>query len=287
MVGVLRADLVAPAVLVGEVDLAPQGVEQVELAVDDVEPAGRGRILEVGHPYPGTGVESIDGHLARGGPGDLAPPVRETGGGRRHLPGPVGPDLGGLGQEVERRPRRPDRVAVRPGLQQLGPARAELSGQLGHEVERVGGQDLVEPRQHLGLDRDGRRSGTTGWDGEGHAPKPSEAAVGQDDPVNFTVRQLTAEDAEAAWQLGFEAFGVPSPRPAGHPRPARPGLLRRLRRRRLGRQMIDRAYDSYFGGALVPTCGIAAVTVAAEYRGQGALRRCSPRPCDSPWSAAR
>ena len=30
----------------------------------------------------------------------------------------------------------------------------------------------------------------------------------------LTVRQLTAENAEAAWQLGYEAFGGPSPRPA-------------------------------------------------------------------------
>ena len=43
----------------------------------------------------------------------------------------------------------------------------------------------------------------------------SGGVVVQDDPVNFTVRQLAAEDAEAAWQLGFEAFGVPSPPPPG------------------------------------------------------------------------
>ena len=36
-------------------------------------------------------------------------------------------------------------------------------------------------------------------------------------------------------------------------------------------QVIDRAYDSWFGGVLVPTSGIAGVTVAAEHRGQGAL----------------
>jgi predicted acetyltransferase len=97
--------------------------------------------------------------------------------------------------------------------------------------------------------------------------------VRQDDPVSFTVRRLTADDdAEAAWQLAFEAFGVPSPRPG-------PATLDLPGRTWFGAfaddvlvgQMIDRAYDSYFGGALVPTCGIAAVTVATEYRGQGSL----------------
>jgi GNAT superfamily N-acetyltransferase len=97
--------------------------------------------------------------------------------------------------------------------------------------------------------------------------------VRQDDPVSFTVRRLTAEDdAEAVWQLGFEAFGVPSTRsgPATLDLPGRIWFGAFAGGELVGR-MIDRAYDSYFGGALVPTCGIAAVTVAAEYRGQGSL----------------
>ena len=36
-------------------------------------------------------------------------------------------------------------------------------------------------------------------------------------------------------------------------------------------RLADRAYDSCFGGVLVPTSGIAGVTVAAEFRGQGGL----------------
>jgi predicted acetyltransferase len=36
-------------------------------------------------------------------------------------------------------------------------------------------------------------------------------------------------------------------------------------------QMIDRECDSYFGGATVPTAGIASVSVAMEFRGQGLL----------------
>jgi predicted acetyltransferase len=97
--------------------------------------------------------------------------------------------------------------------------------------------------------------------------------VGQDDPVSLTVRRLTAENAEAAWQLGYEAFGGPSQRPAETATIDLPGRtwFGAFADDVLVGQMIDRAYDSYFGGALVPTCGIAAVTVAAEYRGQGSL----------------
>lgn len=40
---------------------------------------------------------------------------------------------------------------------------------------------------------------------------------------------------------------------------------------RLIGRMMDRAYDSWFGGAPVPTCGIAGVTVAMEDRGRGAV----------------
>ena len=91
--------------------------------------------------------------------------------------------------------------------------------------------------------------------------------------MTMTVRELTAEEAEAAWQLGFEAFGVPSPRPAGPAVVDQPGRtwFGTFAGNVLTGRMIDRAYDSYFGGALVPTCGIAGVTVAAEYRGQGSL----------------
>jgi predicted acetyltransferase len=91
--------------------------------------------------------------------------------------------------------------------------------------------------------------------------------------VSFTVRRLTAEDAEAAWQLGYEAFGVPSSqpdRPATVDLPGRTWFGAFVDDLLVGK-VIDRTYDSCFGGALVPTCGIAAVTVAAEYRGQGIL----------------
>jgi predicted acetyltransferase len=97
--------------------------------------------------------------------------------------------------------------------------------------------------------------------------------VVQDGPVTFDIRPLADEDAEAARRLGFEAFGVPTtpptePAPSDLPGRASFGAF-------LGEELVakavDRAFHSYFGGAAVPTSGIAGVTVAAESRGQGAL----------------
>ncbi len=91
--------------------------------------------------------------------------------------------------------------------------------------------------------------------------------------MTFDVRRLSAEDAEAARRLGFEAFGVPSTPPTEPARIDQPG--RTTFGVFLGDELVakatDRAYDSYFGGAAVPTSGIAGVTVAAESRGHGAL----------------
>jgi predicted acetyltransferase len=89
----------------------------------------------------------------------------------------------------------------------------------------------------------------------------------------FTVRPLTADDAEASQQLGYEAFGVPSSPPAEPPSIDRPGRfsIGAFDGATLVARLADRAYDSCFGGVLVPTSGIAGVTVAAEFRGQGGL----------------
>jgi predicted N-acetyltransferase YhbS len=90
------------------------------------------------------------------------------------------------------------------------------------------------------------------------------------------VRALGPDDARASRRLSWEAFGVPpGADEASPPSPYRPGM------RYLGlfdgadealvAQAADREYDSWFGGAPVPTCGVAAVTVAAEHRGKGLL----------------
>ncbi|SDR96806.1 Predicted acetyltransferase [Friedmanniella luteola] len=89
-----------------------------------------------------------------------------------------------------------------------------------------------------------------------------------------TVRRLGPDDAEVSRRLGWEAFGFPSPVPEGAPGPDGPGQARFGAFDQDGAlvaRMVDRSYHSCFGGALVPTSGIAGVTVAAEARSRGAL----------------
>ena len=88
-----------------------------------------------------------------------------------------------------------------------------------------------------------------------------------------TTRRLTAEDAETARRLGWEAFGFPASPSTDPARVDQPGMtwFGSFEGDTLVARMVDRAYDSCFGGALVPTSGIAGVTVAVESRGRGAL----------------
>ena len=103
----------------------------------------------------------------------------------------------------------------------------------------------------------------------------------------LTVRLLAEEDAAASRQLGFEAFGVPAPAPtepatlAGRPGrswfgafdadAATPGGELAAAGDVLAARLAVCDFASWFGGAELATAGIAGVTVAAEYRGQGAL----------------
>src|SRR4051812_19759846 len=69
--------------------------------------------------------------------GDLRGPVRIVGPRRRHLPVALA-DVLGLREEAR------GRAALRPRLEQLAPARAELRVQLAQEAERLVGEDLGE-----------------------------------------------------------------------------------------------------------------------------------------------
>ena len=91
--------------------------------------------------------------------------------------------------------------------------------------------------------------------------------------TDLTVRALVAEDAETSRRLGFEAFGMPTSPPSEPAALDRPGMVTygAFAGDRLIGRLKDRAYDSWFGGVRVPTCGIAGVTVAMEDRGRGAL----------------
>lgn len=92
----------------------------------------------------------------------------------------------------------------------------------------------------------------------------------------LTPRPLTGEDFAAYDRAGGEAFGV---RPAGSPEPD-PGRFPYPGSRPWGcfdgerpvALTMAREYASWFGGSQVATCGIAGVSVAAEWRGRGLLR---------------
>ncbi len=91
--------------------------------------------------------------------------------------------------------------------------------------------------------------------------------------MNLSVRRLGPDDADAAQQLGFEAFGLPSTPPTEPARLDQPGRtwFGAFDGDTLVGKTADRDFDSCFGGVVVPTSGIASVTVAAEFRGAGAL----------------
>lgn len=91
--------------------------------------------------------------------------------------------------------------------------------------------------------------------------------------MTYEIRALTAADADVARRLGGEAFGLPRTPPT---EPATMGgageaSFGAFTEGRLAAKMVDRDFDSWFGGVTVPTSGIAGVTVTAEDRGRGLL----------------
>ena len=82
----LVAELVLAPVVAGELDRALDRVGQVDLALDDVGPRRRQRVLEVGHEPARARVQRVDDHLAVDRAGDLDAPVLQ---GRRRRPRPA------------------------------------------------------------------------------------------------------------------------------------------------------------------------------------------------------
>lgn len=91
----------------------------------------------------------------------------------------------------------------------------------------------------------------------------------------YTIREAGAQDAEAVWQLGNEAFaGLAHPPPA-YPEPVPAGCSVLVTCDASGRvvgKCRDRQFDSWWNGQVVPIAGVAGVVVAAEHRGAGAMR---------------
>lgn len=88
--------------------------------------------------------------------------------------------------------------------------------------------------------------------------------------MSIEIRELADADAEASRQLRHEAFGS---RKSGEAFVARRGAhwLGAYDGARLVARFCDRVYDSYWGGARIPTSGLAGVTIAQEDRGSGVL----------------
>jgi predicted acetyltransferase len=90
--------------------------------------------------------------------------------------------------------------------------------------------------------------------------------------VTYQVRPLEPGDQRLAWELGSLAFGY-------HERPMPEGWTSDSSGRRtlgvfdpagrLVAKAVDREQGQWFGGRIVPTCGVAGVATAAEVRGRG------------------
>ena len=117
-----------------EADRPAHGVAQVRLALDDVRPRRRARVLEVGHEDACAGVQRVDHHLPVDRAGDLAAPVAEVG--RRGRDRPVGlAHLPRLLEEV-----RPAATRA-PPLEELRARGLELMLEALDERERLGRED--------------------------------------------------------------------------------------------------------------------------------------------------
>ncbi|MDG4781444.1 GNAT family N-acetyltransferase [Micromonospora sp. WMMD961] len=88
------------------------------------------------------------------------------------------------------------------------------------------------------------------------------------------VRELTADDLDAAWELGRVAFGNTSER-AASTRVAVPGLTRYGAFDKAGRlvgKAVDLHHDQWWSGRAVSAADVAGVAVAPEARGRGVAR---------------
>lgn len=96
-------------------------------------------------------------------------------------------------------------------------------------------------------------------------------------PKDLKFRQMSEDDADASAVMSAEAFGMP--KQAAEEVTFNPGTVRWgiYDETVLAAKTVVREYESWFGGRLVSTAGIAGVAVAPEYRGTGAAREIMTR----------
>ena len=125
-------------------DGVPNGIHQVDVALEKVVPGRRGGVLEVGHEDVGARVEGVDDHLAVDRPGDLDATVGEIGGQRRHGPRALA-HLARLGKEGRTLAAIERLLPHLARSKKVGDAARKPAVQLGDEVERSLGEDPVVP----------------------------------------------------------------------------------------------------------------------------------------------
>ena len=111
---------------------------EVDLAVEQVVPGGRGGVLEVGHEDLRAAVEGVDDHLAVDGAGDLDAAVEEVLRERGDLPYGFA-DGGGFGEEVGLFAGVEAGLAGDAGCKELFAARVEGAVQLDDEGRALRG----------------------------------------------------------------------------------------------------------------------------------------------------
>ena len=140
--GIVADRIMLAAVGIGVVEPPGPVIAQVHLALDQLVPHRRGRVLEIGHERLRAAVERVDQHLGVGRAGDLDPAIEKVGGDAADRPvglANLARVLGKIGQLAGIEPRLP----FDPPVEQFAAARVEPLVQLGEEIERGFGQDLV------------------------------------------------------------------------------------------------------------------------------------------------
>ena len=136
-------DLIALAILgIGEIDLATDGVAQIDLAFHEVRPERCRGVLEIGHEAFGAGIQRVDDHLAVDRAGNLDAAVLQIGRGRTHGPF-AGADVRGFVREHQQRALVQLFLAFLAVTQQGLAALFEAAVQAGEEAQRLVGENVA------------------------------------------------------------------------------------------------------------------------------------------------
>ena len=130
---------------IGEGQRATPAIDQIGLAVEDVVPRRRGRILEIGHEGLGARIECVDDHLASGRAGDFDAAVLEVARGARDRP-IASADRCGIGPEVGQIAGIVSVLLVDPRGEQSAAARIEPAVDRAEQCKCGRGQDFPGTR---------------------------------------------------------------------------------------------------------------------------------------------